>query len=404
SSAAAPDGDDGPATMMSSTTPVLAPPAPRFPAVAQAALDGVLSTDAVAVITTGLERLSDRLAAVELHDLEHRLVAKAVGLTLKDVRRLVEHAVARADLPGHQARERRQHEDRYLTWSEDHTGMVTLNAGLDAVTAAPIRTVIEQMVTHQFRGRRDQDPSERDRRTPGQMRADALHDLARHALGCQETTTSGVRTTMVVRMKLSDLNSGTGLGSIDGTTQPISVSELRRLAGDAEIIPQILSGASEVLDQGRRVRMFTPAQRLALLERDGGCAKCHAPPEHCEAHHIVWWRHGGRTDLSNGIMLCTRCHHDIHRQHWGIRIDNGQPFFIPPPTIDPTQQPQPGGLAALTLDQAATGPAAPGENSVLRQNPAPPKNPASKENSVFSEAARENSAISQNTRESSASK
>ncbi|MCB2411266.1 hypothetical protein LGT39_00200, partial [Demequina sp. TTPB684] len=52
------DGDDGPATMTGSTTPVLAPPAPRFPAVAQAALDGVLSTDAVAVITTGMERLS----------------------------------------------------------------------------------------------------------------------------------------------------------------------------------------------------------------------------------------------------------------------------------------------------------------------------------------------------------
>ncbi|MCB2411276.1 13E12 repeat family protein, partial [Demequina sp. TTPB684] len=163
--------------------------------------------------------------------MERRLVTKAVGLTLKDVRRLVDHAVARADLPGHQARERRQFEDRYLTWSEDHTGMVTLNARLDAVTAAPIRTVIEQMVTHQFRQRRDQDPSEQDRRTPGQMRADALHDLARHALGCDNTTSSGVRTTIVVRMKLSDLNSGTGLGSIDGTTQPVSVSELRRLAG-----------------------------------------------------------------------------------------------------------------------------------------------------------------------------
>ena len=122
------------------------------------------------------------------------------------------------------------------------------------------------------------------------MRADALHDLARHALGCKNTT-------IIVRMSLEDLTTGEGLGSIDGTDQPVSVGELRRLAGDASIIPAVLGGPSEVLDQGRTKRMFTAAQRLALIERDGGCAKCHAPPEHCEAHHIDWWDHGGPTDL-----------------------------------------------------------------------------------------------------------
>jgi len=327
----------------------LTPPVPRFPAITTAALAGDLSTDAAGIITAGLERLTDRVPSDQLHALETRLVDKAVHLGVREVRRLVAAAVARADLPGHMERERRHHEDRYLSWTEDHTGMVTLSGRLDAVTAAPIRTVIEQMVTHQFRQRRDQDPTERDQRTVGQMRADALHDLARHALGCKNTNDSGVRTTIIVRMNLADLNSGEGLGSIDGTTQPVSVGQLRRLAGEAGIIPAVLGGPSEVLDQGHSVRMFTKAQRLALLERDGGCAKCHAPPEHCEAHHIDWWKHGGRTDLTNGVMLCTRCHHDIHRQGWGIRIRDGQVHFTPPPTIDPTRRPRLGGLAAITI-------------------------------------------------------
>ncbi|WP_366479096.1 HNH endonuclease signature motif containing protein [Demequina sp.] len=52
------------------------------------------------------------------------------------------------------------------------------------------------------------------------------------------------------------------------------------------------------------VTLFSLAQRLALTERDRGCAKCHAPSQHCEAHHIRWWENGGRTDLANGVMLC----------------------------------------------------------------------------------------------------
>lgn len=323
--------------------------APRFPAIAEASLAGNLSRDAGAIITAGLETLTDRVPSDQLHALEKRLVDKALHLGVREVHRLVATTVARADLAGHEQRERRHYADRYLTWTEDHTGMVTLNGRLDAVTAAPLRTVIEQMVTHQFRARRDQDPQERDQRTVGQMRADALHDLARHALGCKETNSSGIRTTIIVRMNLTDLNTGQGLGSIDGTTQPVSVGQLRRLAGEAGIIPTVLGGESETLDLGRRARMFTKAQRLALLERDGGCAKCHAPPEHCEAHHIHWWDKGGRTDLGNGVMLCTRCHHDIHRQHWKIHIRNERVEFIPPPDIDPTGQPRLGGLDALNI-------------------------------------------------------
>ncbi len=325
--------------------------APRYPAVAEASLAGDLSVDAAGLITAGLETLADRIPSDTLHDLERRLVDKAMHLAPYEVRRLVATAVARADLSGHEKRERRQYGERYIAWNEDHTGMVTFTGKLDAVTAAPIRTVIEQIVTHNFRARRDQDPAEADKRTAGQMRADALFEVCRHALGCKETDRSGIRTTIVVRMNRRDAHAGRGLGRIDGTEQPVSVGQLRRLAGDAGIVAEVLGDDGEVLNLGRTVRMFTRAQRLALFERDGGCAKCHAPPEHCEAHHIRWWEQGGGTDLQNGVMLCTRCHHDIHRQGWDILVREGRVDFIPPPTIDPTRRPRPGGLAALDINE-----------------------------------------------------
>lgn len=325
--------------------------APRYPAVAAAALAGDLSVDSAGIITAGLESLTDHVAHGALHQLEALLVRKAVHLAAHDVRRLVAAEVARADVTALEERERRQHAQRFLTWTEDRDGTVAFSGKLDAVTAAPIRTVIEQMVTQQFRTRRDQDPAERDQRTVGQMRADALFDICRHALGCKNTDRSGVRTTIVVRMSARDLESGVGVGSVDGTTVPVSVGALRRLAGDAGVVPAVLAHDGEVLDLGRTVRMFTRAQRLALLERDGGCAKCHAPPEHCEAHHIRWWERGGGTDLSNGVMLCTRCHHDVHRHGWEIEVRAGRVTFIPSPGIDQARTPVAGGLAAISLNR-----------------------------------------------------
>ena len=334
----------------------LAPP-PKYPVLAEAAVAGELAVDAVGLIRAGLNTVEERVPGETLRELERTLVEKAKSLTAAEVRRMVSRAVARVDQAGLEERERRNHAERYLTWKEDHTGMVTFSGRLDAVTAAPIRTTIEQMVTAQFRARRDQDPTDPDQRTVGQMRADALSEICRHALGCKETDKSGIRTTIVVRMNLKDLNANTGLGSIDGTETLVSIPELRRLAGDAGIMPEVLDGHGHVLDLGRTTRYFSWAQRIALLERDGGCAKCHAPPEHCEAHHIRWWQHGGRTDLSNGVMLCTRCHHRVHREGWGIEVRPPEPgvgstvWFIPPRSVDPSQTPRLGGRARYNITE-----------------------------------------------------
>ncbi|MDE0573747.1 HNH endonuclease [Demequina sp. B12] len=321
----------------------------RYPHVARAQVEGHLSVESAGLICSALTELAEHVDTAALLDLEERLVAKATGLAAHQVRRIVSRAIARASDAARERRERKNHDDRYFAFKEDHQGVVTFHGRLDVVSAAPVLTVLEQIVTRDMRARRGQDPSAMDQRTVGQMRADALVEMSRHTLGCDHKDASGVRTTVVVRMGLADLLSGTGLGSIDGIDAPVSVGELRRLTADAGLIPQVLGGESDILDQGRRVRMFTRAQRLALLERDGGCAKCHAPPEHCEAHHIDWWQHGGTTNISNGVMLCTRCHHDIHRQSWGIRATPTSVQFVPPTSIDPTRQVSEGGRRALDV-------------------------------------------------------
>ncbi|WP_087002716.1 HNH endonuclease signature motif containing protein [Gulosibacter sp. 10] len=110
-----------------------------------------------------------------------------------------------------------------------------------------------------------------------------------------------------------------GLAEIDGGPV-IDAGAARRLAASAGLIPMVLGGDGEVLDLGRERRQFTRAQRLALVERDGGCAMCGLPPGMTEAHHVRWWHaHDGRTDLDNGVLLCTNCHHRMH-EGWQVRI------------------------------------------------------------------------------------
>ncbi|MCB2412787.1 HNH endonuclease [Demequina sp. TTPB684] len=311
---------------------------------ARAARAQEISVEVVSIAERALAGLPDEDRTRELF---LKAIAKAPGLALHQVRALFWRAQAAADPEAWKARESRQQDDRFAVLRDDADGMVTLTARLAPLDAAPVRAVLDANVRWAMQQRRE-DPGS-DVRSPGQMRADILVGLCRHALDCDQPT-SGVKTTVVVRMTQADLEADCGVGEVDGLAQPVSVSALREGAADAEVIPVVLGGQSEVLDWGRSRRLFTPAQRLALVERDGGCSWCHAPPSWCEAHHIRWWeRDRGPTDLANGVLLCARCHHRIHGDGWGIDVRDGVVWFIPPRSIDPAQTPRLGGRARYEI-------------------------------------------------------
>ena len=189
-----------------------------------------------------------------------------------------------------------------------------------------------------------------DRRSLPQRQMDALVLIARHVLGCDHGDLPLGGATVLVRLSRDDLDSGQGHAHIDGINQPVSIAAARRMAAGGGIIPCVLDSHGEILDWGREKRLFTKAQRLALVERDGGCAMCALPPGMTRAHHIRWWsRDRGPTDLENGVLLCESCHHRIHDNGWNIRIDGAgtkaHVWFIPPPHIDPDRTPRLGGRA-----------------------------------------------------------
>ncbi|HEY2127636.1 MAG TPA: DUF222 domain-containing protein, partial [Streptosporangiaceae bacterium] len=72
------------------------------------------------------------------------------------------------------------------------------------------------------------------------------------------------------------------------------------------------------LDTGTPTHMITPCLRHAVLTRDRHCAfpGCHAPPAACQIHHIRPKAKGGKTTLTNLVLLCA-FHHLIAVHQWG---------------------------------------------------------------------------------------
>jgi hypothetical protein len=343
---------------------------PKHPHVAKALDAGALSVEGAALITGMLDRVAPRANPVQADIVEKVLVERGQEVPNDLLRSMVREAEARLDRDGVKPREDEQRKNRFLSLREDSNGMVCINGKLDPETGAPVKAAIEGAVTAMLRAKRDQHDQHGDsgvendggaesdspgsvlgddERSIPQMQADALAMMARHLIGCDQAP--GAAITLVVRADVETLKAGIGYGTFDNLDQPISASTIRKMAASAEIIPMVLGTDSLPLDVGRAARGFTKAQRIALLERDGGCACCGITAPYVEAHHILWWlRDKGRTDLSNGVMLCPACHIRIHSDGWMIRVDERQQvWFTPPPHVDAEQKPRLGGKARFSL-------------------------------------------------------
>jgi hypothetical protein len=96
---------------------------------------------------------------------------------------------------------------------------------------------------------------------------------------------------------------------------PIPVVEQRMCSGGTRLL--VTGREGEPLFLSRSRRLFSPAQRKALMVAAG----CRTPAPYLEAHHAEWYsRDGGRTDVVNGIMLCSYHHHRIHAVRSPVKI------------------------------------------------------------------------------------
>jgi hypothetical protein len=143
---------------------------------------------------------------------------------------------------------------------------------------------------------------------------------------------------------------GNGQATIDwGLPVELPLRVLHDLFGVASIHAVVVRNgvvlhAPGTLDLGRTTRLANRAQRRVLRALYPTCAilGCEARFELCKVHHVVWWEHGGATDLDNLLPLCSRHHHDVHDGGWQLKLapDRQLTVTYPNGTTQTTGPPQ----------------------------------------------------------------
>jgi hypothetical protein len=181
------------------------------------------------------------------------------------------------------------------------SGLFRLDGHLDSVEGRRLR---DALLAFTDRG------GANDPRDAKQRRADALADIV--SIAQANTRPLGV-SGLSVLIDLDTLPAGIRAQFDDGgLLGPATFDLLSCSAALACIFGVNRPGGFVPLELARTARRASAAQWAALIARDRGCIRCGKPPRGCEAHHILHWKHGGTTDLSNLVLLCSRCHHDLH--------------------------------------------------------------------------------------------
>jgi hypothetical protein len=184
-----------------------------------------------------------------------------------------------------------------------------------------------------------------DERSNDQLVADTVMDMIRLAINADPGTIFGSRTPAVrVHVTEEVLVSRQGHGAWEDQATTASIETIERQLCTGGQVGVKFDDDGQCVNVGRDQRLFTARQRIGLAARDGGCIApgCSRPPSQTEAHHINHWhRDQGRTDISDGVLLCRFHHMLFHNNHWEIRRHDGRYLLIPPVDVDPLQEPIP---------------------------------------------------------------
>jgi len=344
---------------------------PWFEPVTRAVTEHMLTSEGAAAIIRGMGEPCDRCNAETMRAgvtdlLAHvaQLTADRAGTALAgtinadQLVKLARQTRDRIDPDGVAERFQKHYEARSWRFSRTESGQRTAWVQFDDESAMWIDHVIAAGMRPRRGGPRFVDKAEAERaerlkndpRTNDQLVFDLLMDAMHTGVLADPSTVFGTRQPGL-RVISTKENLDTrdqhgrlvGPGFLEDTGEAVAPAVLERIICDAGTRELTVDGHGNPLDVGREQRLFTTKQKIALGYRDGGCMDplCDQPTSYTEAHHIDHWAaHHGKTNIADGVLLCTNSHLRVHNQGWRIIRDaNDIYWMIPPPNIDPRQVP-----------------------------------------------------------------
>jgi hypothetical protein len=263
--------------------------------------------------------LRDKLAGkAELFD-EDEMLSYAREYSVWELRKLCRLARHVADPDGFFKEEEQNFLLRHFHVSQMSDGMFAVDGVLDPVSGAALKTAVDVLA-------KPKGPE--DERTARQRRADAVGELALHAME-QGTLPRrhSVKPHINLTMTLEALKGELGVPPADlELSLPISIKTAERIACDCTMSRVVLAD-SMVIDVGRATRTVSPPTMRALRVRDKGCRfpGCDRQVSWSSPHHIIYWSRGGSGKLPNLVLLCYFHHRLVHEGRWQV-VKAGREF------------------------------------------------------------------------------
>ena len=326
------------------------PLAPRLPAVAAAQAAGLITGEHVAVIRDALKTLPSWVDTTTCGQLEVDLVRVATGVGPKELKDTAALRLFLLDQDGPEPDDtERARTRRVAIGRQGRDAMTPLDGVLTPHAWAVWEVLFAKYAAPGMCNPADPEPCtsgtpsqaqiDNDDRSLAQRQHDALLAIGRIALMSGDLgQLNGLPVSVIIRTTLQDLESRAGIGVTGGGTK-LPITDVIAMAAHAHHHLAVFDGATgQALALYRGKRVASPAQRIMLIARDGGCTKpcCTVGAYGCQAHHASQdWANGGNTNVDDLTLACGPDNRAVDDNGWHTTINTrGECEWTPPPDLD----------------------------------------------------------------------
>ena len=329
------------------------PPVLAAVAVAQAA--GLINGDHVKVLRDAVDHLPAYVDTTTREQFEADLVRVATGVGPKELKETADLRLFLLDQDGPEPDDAERERKRAVSvGKQGRDAMTSVTANFTPEANAVWEVLFVKFAALGMCNPDDDEPCtsgtptqaqiDNDHRTLAQRQHDAMLVVGRIALMSGDLgQLNGLPVSVIIRTTLQDLESRAGIGVSGGGTK-LPIKDVIRMAAHANQHLAIFDKSTgSALDHFRARRVATPAQRIMLIARDGGCTKpgCTCGAYGCECHHArTDWARGGFTNVDDMVLACSPDHRLLDDGVGWTTTINGhhEAEWHPPAELDNRQQ------------------------------------------------------------------
>lgn len=324
---------------------------PLLPATAVAQAQGAITAEHTRTIREAVQQLPAFVDTLTRGQFEVDLVRIAIGVGPKELRDAAAKALFLLDQDGPEPDDLERQRKRGISKGpQRRNGNIAVTAELTPEAWAVWEAIFAKYAAPGMCNPQEPEPCtsgtpsqaqiDADHRTLAQRRHDAMVAIGRIALmSGQLGKLNGLPVSIIIRTTLQDLESRAGVGTTGGGTL-MPIADVIRIGAHANHHLAVFDGATgSALELFRAKRIASPAQRIMLIARDGGCTKpcCSVGAYGSQAHHAVAdWIDGGQTNVDEMALACGPDNRLVHDDGGYRTVINGhgECEWHPPPGLD----------------------------------------------------------------------